>query len=481
MNSPLAQVVRQTIKKHEMVSAGDRVGIAVSGGGDSVALLRILEELRAELGLVLCVIHFNHRLRGADAGADENFVATLAEERGVPFISDSEDVAGVATEKGWNLEDAGRRLRYQFFERLIAEGSITRVATAHTADDQAETVLARIIRGTGPSGLASIHPVRGQIIRPLLNVRRAELRRYLGEIGQEWREDSSNADTRRMRARVREKLLRELEKNFGASIVSNLCGLAELAQDESAAWRAVIDRAYSEVVRRQGEEHIIQIKGLLSPLHFILGNHAPAGKESRSVTRRIIRKAHSNCARRSGELLRVHVEQVIEMVRNGVRAQSLDLPGGVQARKESGALIFRPTEPAREERSFSYNIAFGVDGATAVNIPEIGRTFGLKVIDWPASERETRGVAVLDAERLRSPLVLRNWKPGDAYRPSGRQRPRKLVRMLMASGISRGERLLWPVLTSAGDVAWAARMPAADEFSANARTRKALCIVEGAG
>jgi len=481
MRSSLVQIVRQTIKKHEMVSAGDRIGVAVSAGGDSVALLHIFEELRSDLGIIPSVIHFNHRLRGADAEADENFAAALAKKLGMLFISDSKDVAGVAKQKGWNLEDAGRRLRYQFFEQLIAEGAVTRVATAHTADDQAETVLTRVIRGTGLTGLASIHPVRGRIIRPLLNIRRAELRKYLGEIGQPWREDSSNADTRRMRARVREKLLPQLETNFSASIVSNLCGLAELAQDDAAAWRVVIDQMYGEIVKRDEGEHIIETRGLLNPLHFISGNEAATASESRAITQRIIRKAHSFCVRRSGELSRVHVEQIIEMARNGIRGQSLDLPGGVRIRKEAGVLIFGSAEKTPAEGFYSYDIAFEADGATAVYIPEIGKTFGLKVIDWPASERETSGVAVLDAERLRSPLVLRNWKPGDTYRLSGRQRPRKLARMLMASGIPHSDRIFWPVLTSAGDVAWAARMPAAADFSANARTRKALCIVEGAG
>src|SRR5690348_690295 len=233
--------IQQTIKKHGMLRAGDRIGIAVSGGADSIALLKIFHSLRAELGIVLVVIHFNHQLRGAESDEDEKFVASLAESLALPFIAGRAEVAVVAKQNGWNLEDAARRLRYKFFQDALKEHGITCVATAHTSDDQAETVLARIIRGTGLAGLAAIHPVRGNIIRPLLDVRRAELREYLNSIHQNWREDSSNADTHRLRARLRGGLLPQLERDFSPSIVSNLNTLADLAREEELFWKSLVE------------------------------------------------------------------------------------------------------------------------------------------------------------------------------------------------------------------------------------------------
>ena len=141
-----------------MFQAGDRVGVGVSGGADSVALLLLLEELRDRLGIELAVLHFNHQLRGAESDADEEFVAALAAQRGMDFLAGRGDVAGAARDRGWNLEDAARRLRYAFFSSVVRAGRVTRVAVAHTADDQAETVLARLVRGTGPAGLAAIYP-----------------------------------------------------------------------------------------------------------------------------------------------------------------------------------------------------------------------------------------------------------------------------------------------------------------------------------
>src|SRR5579871_4201984 len=164
MQLDLAQRILHAIEHHRMFRAGDRIGVGVSGGADSVALLRLLEQLREPLGIGLAVLHFNHQLRGAEADADEAFVASLAAERGFEFLTGRGDVATAAREHGWNLEDAARRMRYGFFEAAVREGKVTRVAVAHTADDQAETVLARLIRGTGPAGLAAIYPVKGHVV-----------------------------------------------------------------------------------------------------------------------------------------------------------------------------------------------------------------------------------------------------------------------------------------------------------------------------
>src|SRR5216684_7239134 len=186
-----------------MMRAGDRVGVAVSGGADSVALLLLLLALREKLGIVLSVVHFNHKLRGRASDLDEKFVARLAAKHGLEFDSASVYVAKKANTERANLEDAARRARYDYFHSLVESGACARIAVAHTADDQAETVLAHLLRGTGLTGLGGIHPVAGPIIRPLLSVRRSELRRFLRAQKQTWREDATNRDTKRTRARIR--------------------------------------------------------------------------------------------------------------------------------------------------------------------------------------------------------------------------------------------------------------------------------------
>src|SRR5882724_3177655 len=167
------------VKGQAWFRAGLKIGVGVSGGADSVALLTLFAELRSKLGIVIAAVHFNHKLRGKESLADEKFVAALAEQFGVTFHVGRADVAGKAKRERANLEDAARRARYGFFRRLAEQGIVDVVATAHTMDDQAETVLAHIIRGTGIAGLAGIHPISENVVRPLLRFRREELRQYL--------------------------------------------------------------------------------------------------------------------------------------------------------------------------------------------------------------------------------------------------------------------------------------------------------------
>ena len=249
-----------------MLRAGERVGVGVSGGADSVALLLLLVELRDELGIVLSVAHMNHKLRGAASDADEKFVAKLAEKHGLTVYSESVDVAAKARGEKANLEDAARRTRYELFARLVAEGKVERVAVAHTADDQAETVLAHILRGTGLAGLGGIHPRTECVVRPVLGFRRAELREYLRAKKQKWREDATNRDMSRTRARIRKKLLPLLEKEFQSGVVEHLGSLADFAQEDERflEWVAV-ERCNGSAKKEVGAVRIA-IGDLLSPM-----------------------------------------------------------------------------------------------------------------------------------------------------------------------------------------------------------------------
>lgn len=484
--------MRETIERYGMLRAGDRVAVAVSGGADSVALLRLFEELRNGLGVTLLVAHFNHQLRGKDSDADEEFVESLARERGVDFIRGRKDVACAAKKNGWNLEDAARRLRYTFFERLVDSGKATRVATAHTADDQAETVLARLIRGTGVTGLSAIYPVRGNVVRPLLDVRRKELRTYLDSIQQEWREDTSNADTRRLRARVRQRLLPELEKNFSESIVSTLGGLATLARDDGRFWDVFVRERCNRLAQKSGSGISILASDLLYPMEDMTRENAREGAAEnpfRALTQRIVRRLFADASDGRGELSRKHVEQVIGLAETGASGREIELPGGARVRREFDRLVFSGGGLPHAgiggnaaATAYAYRLNLAAQGPTTIAVAELGKRFSLKIVDWPMRERETkREGVILDAERLRLPVVLRNWEPGDAYRPCGHRQKRKVSRMLIAQRVPGAERSLWPVLTSEGRVAWADRMLPAEEFSVSEATRRGLWIVEDAG
>ena len=248
------RMLTRAIERSGLLLAGDRVGVAVSGGADSVALFRLLMAARSRLGITLAVLHFDHALRRESAD-DANFVEALARAHDIPFRGVRENVAAIAARNKWNLEDGARRLRYEFFNEAIRQGSVSRVAVAHTMDDQAETVLARILRGTGPAGLAGIRPdaADGKIVRPLLEARRADLRAYLESIGQAWREDATNRDISRQRARIREKLLPLLESDFSPRAVERLASLACLSREEAAFWNALTEDRFAALATQGAE------------------------------------------------------------------------------------------------------------------------------------------------------------------------------------------------------------------------------------
>jgi tRNA(Ile)-lysidine synthase len=496
MRTPLEQSVLNNLRHARMILPGDRVAVAVSGGADSVALFRILENLRDELGVTLSVVHFDHMLRGDASTSDAQFVADLARDSGFQIVAAREDVAAEADRHGWNLEDAARRLRYAFFERVCADGQATRIAVAHTAQDQAETVLAHLIRGTGPTGLAGIYPAARSVIRPLLGIARQDLRDYLRAKNQIWREDATNSDTRRLRARIREQLLPVLERDFAPAIATHLGELARLSGEQELFWSAVVEDRFRSFVQVAGDVMTIQIRDLLLPLELISSsNIPPAGSNSseatplRALTERIIRRLYEGVRGDRKDLGAQHVEQVIHLATESTSGRRLELPGNIFVERTFGKLTFSRVEAgrrslaAREDAAhaavYQYVVSLPNSGATVVSIPELGSRFRLKVIDWTlqASDTKSDGEA-LDAGLLRGSLILRNWRPGDAYRPYGRRQASKLKDMFLADRIPLRDRARWPVLECGGQVVWTRGMAPADDFCARARTQLGVLIEE---
>ena len=467
----LAQRLLALLRKADLLRAGERLGVAVSGGADSVALLHLLLELREELGCVLCVVHFNHQLRGRASEADEKFVARLAEQHGLDFFVARENVAAKTKRERGNLEDVARRARYAFFERLVQEGRLARVAVAHTADDQAETVLAHILRGTGLAGLGGIHPTAGVVVRPLLSIRRADLRAYLRGKRQSWREDASNRDTKRMRARIRQRLLPLLERQFQTATVEHLCQLAELAREDEACFESQATVREGEMTQAAQNATRLALSGFL--------------REPRAIQTRLLRRIVEHLKPRAGQFSAAHVEALLALAKHPDSGKSMQLPGGVEVRRESQTLIFLPSATSgssSRKPSASHEYAYEIDlraGRAAVHVVELHCRLYFRVIDWPAEGRETSSTgAVLDRERLGVPLVLRNWVPGDSVQPLGHRKRHKLARLLNEIGASRWEKKSWPVLTAGGQIAWVRGLGAAHEFAAGQDTREGVVITE---
>lgn len=486
--SDLSAWLLRRLRQQHWATPGQRIGVAVSGGADSVALLRLLLELREKLGVVLAVVHFNHKLRGRASDADKKFVAKLAARHDLPFFVAEEDIARKSKRERTNLEDAARRARYAFFERLVSERQVDRIAVAHTADDQAETVLAHIIRGTGLAGLAGIHPEVGCVFRPLLAFRRAELRTYLRGQHQAWREDASNRDTKRTRARIRLKLVPLLEKQFQPAVAEHLCQLADFAREDNAWLDSSAELRLLLNAKESRDEWRIALRDLLAGhgkteqsqgLDDVWLRNAP-----QAISKRLIRLLVKRVKPHGGQLSSVHVDAVLRLAEQADSGKTLPLPGGVEVRRERDSLIFRPKgqrptgKPGSTPGAFCRTVELGPE-TTDVSLLEQSHGLRFRVIDWPPEGRETSTIgAVLDRARICLPLVVRVWQPGDEMQPVGHQKRHKLSRLLNELGVSRWAKETWPVVVCGKEIVWTRGLPVTVKFAAGTSTRKAVVITE---
>lgn len=440
-----------------LFKAGDRVGVAVSGGADSVALLRALIELRNELGLVLSAVHFNHKLRGSESDEDERFVAELARVNDLSLHRGEAETKTFAREKALSIEAAARDLRYSFFGKLIKECALDRVATAHTLDDQAETVLLRVIRGTGTSGLAGILPklkvANGTIVRPLLSVRRAEILEYLQQIGQNWREDSTNSETAFTRNRVRHELLPQIVSDFNPEVVNALANLAEVARGEDEYWASATAEAFVRCYRNNALDAAELVK---LPL---------------ALQRRVLRVA---AVQKGATLDFGHTERVLRLMVSATTRQerTVELPHGFTAVINAGGLTFMADHPQAKSCGFSYLLP--LPGETA--IPELRLLVRATFADGGSAGDRYNDDHKLARERVRGPLVLRNWRPGDRFWPAHTRSEKKVKELLQDRRVTSREKSLWPVALLGEEIVWMKGFPVSARYAA--RVGEAAVVVE---
>ena len=450
---PLPQAVLAYLRKHELVRPGDRVGVAVSGGADSMALVRVLLELRPQLGIVLSVVHFNHRLRGSESDADEGFVADLADRYRLEFHHGSADVAAYAAKRGWGLEASGRELRYQYFYRLL-EGKLNRISTAHTLDDQAETVLLKITRGAGSRGLAGIYPElkapgcepaesarsRSAIVRPLLSVRRSEIRAYLDAIAQNWREDPSNRDLRHARNRVRHGILPQLERDLNPAVREALGETAEIARAEEEYWQQETERLLESAWRAPAwvpENEVDRMGALRNDILRTL----PV-----AVARRLVRRA----AESLGLTLEFRqVEEILTLSRNRAERGTVVLANHWMVRVAKGEFEFSNQRGLPGLSNYEYRLP--VPGS--IEVPQTGSRFEALLVS-PAASEGYNPDDLLDPTRLDGELRVRNWRPGDRFWPAHRKAEKKIKELLEERHLRGMERRRWPVVVDRADLVW---------------------------
>ncbi|HEU5401977.1 MAG TPA: tRNA lysidine(34) synthetase TilS [Terriglobales bacterium] len=465
----MLQKLLSYIREHQLIHAGERVGIGISGGADSVALLRALLELREELGIVISVIHFNHKIRGRESDADAEFVAVLAQRHGLEFHPASGDVPAYEKKHRLGTEAAARRLRYEMFRKLLSGGAVDKIATAHTRDDQAETVVLRLLRGAGTRGLAGIHPIlkfeRGVIIRPMLEIPRTDVEDFLKSLGQGWREDATNADVAYTRNRIRHELLPLIERNYNPNVREVLAEVAEIARDEDAFWEAWIEPLAQAAIESDGQVTTVRFEG--------------EAAKSLAVRRRLLRFA----AERSGLQLDFHhAQQVLELLVKP-KGTEVELPRGWRAQRVGSSSIRlhrdgqnSPTlhaelrakngAPESDEDVEPLGYEYALTIPCEILIAPVRTLVRLSIVDKNHGGEMYNPASLLNASRLTGPLVLRNWRAGDKMRPLHRGSEEKLKRLFQEKKISAEKRPLWPVLASAERIVWAKEFGVAAEFAA---------------
>ncbi len=442
-----------------LLKPGMRLGVAVSGGADSVALLRALAGRSAELGLVLHVAHLHHGLRGTEAGGDLEFCRELAARLGLPFHEARVDTAAEAQsdpasgKSAETIEEAARRLRYSWFRKLLSERLLDAVATAHTLDDQAETVLAKLLRGAWTEGLAGIHPAlefpEGQVVRPLLAVTHAEIETYLHVLGQDWREDSTNRQATFTRNRIRHQLLPLLE-GWNPRLREHLAQMAGLARDEEAWWQAELSRLAPQYllpgrpVRGGGRAAGGGLDAGLAIEVTRLASLASA------LQRRLLRLA----SEKFGVALDFAATEALRsLAHSGHAGQKLALPEGLLAERTARELRLTPSHgSAPESKSAEAPQAppqyqFEIPGE--IEAPAFG--LHLRIESATASPRPG-----LDGNgnQPAQTAILRNWKPGDRVTLRYSGKPRKVKEVLERLRVTGTSRAFWPVLEVSGRIVW---------------------------
>ncbi|MCC7538464.1 MAG: tRNA lysidine(34) synthetase TilS [Deltaproteobacteria bacterium] len=420
MARTLLDTVRACIRRHELLIAGDVVVAAVSGGADSLALLLALLALRDALDIRVGVAHLDHRVRGAESARDRAFVEEIAKGHGLPYVGED------ATIPAGNFESEARRVRYAFLERAADALGATKIATGHTRDDQAETVLWRVVRGAGRRGLGGIRPRRGRVVRPLLECDRMQVRAFLIERGRDWRRDYGNFDLDLERTRIRHGFLPALSRELNPRLARTLANLADLMREEDA----LLDRLAAATVR--GRTLAIPV------LHAIEG----------PLARRAIRlwwRRHG-----SGERLgRAHVEAVRGLAARPSDDGAIAVPGGTITR-ERNRLQFLPADHGtRDIGSWQHEL---LPGGT-VDTPG-----GWRLTLGEAAPGETvapgHRVCVVDADAITGGFAVRNRRPGDALRLHGLGGRSSLKRLFASRRVPRRHRADHPVVVCGDEVLW---------------------------
>ena len=447
----ILKTVEETVTDYSMFELEDSVLIGVSGGPDSVALLHILISLAPRFSIRLGIAHLNHGLRPMASDEEAEFVASLAGEVNLPCYVEKADVRKYQIEQKISLAEAARRVRYKFYDRVAQENGFNRIALGHHCEDNAELVLMNLLRGSGPTGLAGIPPVREErIVRPLIRLKRSDIIDFLNNKGLKYVSDESNKEIKYLRNRIRHRLIPALKADYNPNIVKTLNRLASILRSEEEWTEKSVDSVFTTSIVNDSDDNLSLSVQRIGGIHI-------------AARRRLIRKG---IARVKGNLKSItlsHIESIIGLLKNGSARKSLDLPGRIRVRLEGDILRFtKERTPLRNSTSRSGNAVvppfeYEIAGHGTVYIKEINahmsftELVGESVPDFPHTGQNT---GYFDMDEITFPLVLRNFRPGDRFTPLGMKGSQKVKKYFINNKIPVAERSKCLILLSKGNIIW---------------------------
>ena len=455
----LVHRVKSTIERHQMLKSGDRVLVAVSGGPDSVALLFLLLELKKELNLSLLVAHVNHKLRGKESDQDQEFVRKLASDLKLKLYSRSFQVKKEAKKLRLSVEECARKIRYEYLNKLAERLKAQKIALGHNFNDQAETVLLRLIRGSGSLGLSGIPPVKDRVIRPLIETKREEIETFLKEKNIPFRIDSSNLRTDYLRNKVRLKLLPILKREYNPKIEEVLNRTASILRAEEELLDREAQKAYGKTLLKEQKGKI-----LLDSKRF-------SGRDEwlkRLLIRNCVKKLQGDVR----ELNFEKVETLLDLLRQGKSGKSVDLLADIRADVTKDLLSIHK----KKEEGFNHHLSL----PTQRRIGKLGVSVRSEIFPGSSLPRKLRGenrwVAFLDRDKLKPPLRLRSRKNGDRFRPLGMKGSKSVADFLVDSKIPRCDRDEVMLLTSRDRIVWLVGYRISEDFKVTPKTKRILKI-----
>lgn len=465
--------VKMCIDKYGMIASGDIVIVGVSGGPDSLTLLYSLYYLREELDIDIVVAHLNHMIRGEEADREAVFVEYHAKRLGLPCTVKKVDVPGYMRKKGLSPQVAAREVRYRFFESELKKNSANKIALGHTANDQAETVLMRMMRGSGMKGLTGIPPIRdGMIIRPIIEMTRREIEDFLSVKGIEYVNDPSNLDFHYLRNKIRGDLIPVLAKDYNPKIIEILRNSAEILKDDEDYLSGYCKDIFHNLLIEEKDGIVVLDASGLRDLHVAL---------QRRVLRKGLEVLKGDLRRISGR----HISDILRLVKMKTSNRYLDLPGNITVRyiynrlylSSHGYVQFLIHQyPGYGESIHVSEEALTIPGATS--IPNLNFKFDTEIRDINDVDLDFNNnlKALLDYEKTGGSLWIRTRRAGDRFHPFGMSGSKKLKDFFIDERVPEEERDRILLLVSDNKIIWVVGMRVSEDVRLTDETKKVLII-----